>query len=47
MDFIEVDKLLADEVWLKHWDWILVFDVAGLEGEHDILHSPVRQAQCH
>jgi hypothetical protein len=37
MDNIEVERLLADEVRLKHWDCTLMFDVAGLEGEHDIL----------
>jgi hypothetical protein len=37
MDSIEVDILLTDEFWLKHWDCTLMFDVAGLEGEHDIL----------
>jgi hypothetical protein len=37
MDSIEVERLLADEVQLKHWDCTLMFDVAGLEGEHDIL----------
>jgi hypothetical protein len=37
MDSIEVDRLLADEVGLNHWDCTLMFDVAGLEGEHDIL----------
>jgi hypothetical protein len=37
MDSIEVDRLLADEVRLKHWECTLMFDVAGLEGEHDIL----------
>jgi hypothetical protein len=37
MDSIEVDALLVDEVLLKHWDCTLVFDVAGLEGDHDIL----------
>jgi hypothetical protein len=37
MDSIEVDRLLADEVWLKHWDCTLMFDVAGLEGRHAIL----------
>jgi hypothetical protein len=37
MDSIEVDRLLADEVRLKHWDCTLMFDVAGLQGEHDIL----------
>jgi hypothetical protein len=37
MDNIEVEILLADEVRLKHWDCTLMFDVAGLEGEHDIL----------
>jgi hypothetical protein len=29
MDSIEVDKLLADEVQLKHWNCTLVFDIAG------------------
>jgi hypothetical protein len=33
----EVERLLADEVRLKHWDCTLMFDVAGLVGEHDIL----------
>jgi hypothetical protein len=37
MDSIEVDRLLADEVRLKHWDCTLMFYVAGLEGEHDII----------
>jgi hypothetical protein len=37
MESIEVDILLADEVRLKHWDCTLMFDVAGLEGQHDIL----------
>jgi hypothetical protein len=37
MDSIEVERLLADEVRLKHWDCTIMFDVAGLEGEHDIL----------
>jgi hypothetical protein len=37
MDSIEVDILLVDEACLKHWDCTLMFDVAGLEGEHDIL----------
>jgi hypothetical protein len=37
MDSIEVNRLLADDVWLKHWDCTLMFDVAGLEGVHDIL----------
>jgi hypothetical protein len=37
MDSIEVDRLLADQVRLKHWYCTLVFDVACLEGEHDIL----------
>jgi hypothetical protein len=32
-----VDRLLADEVWLKHWGCTLMFDVAGSEGQHDIL----------
>jgi hypothetical protein len=31
MDSIEVDRLLADEVRLKHWDCTLMFDVTGLE----------------
>jgi hypothetical protein len=37
MDSIEVDRLLVDEVRLKHWDCTLMFVVAGLEGEHDII----------
>jgi hypothetical protein len=37
MDSIEVDKLLADEVRLKHLDCTIIFDIAGLEGEHDII----------
>jgi hypothetical protein len=37
MDNIEVERLLEDEVRLNHWDCTLMFDVAGLEGEHDIL----------
>jgi hypothetical protein len=37
MDIIEVEILLADEVRLKHWECTLMFDVAGLEGEHDII----------
>jgi hypothetical protein len=37
MDSVEGDKLLADELRLKHWDCTLMFDVAGLEGKHDIL----------
>jgi hypothetical protein len=37
MDSVEVDKLLTDELRLKHWDCTLMFDVAGLEGTHDIL----------
>jgi hypothetical protein len=37
MDSIEVDRLLADEVWLKHWDCTIMFDVPCLEGEHDII----------
>jgi len=37
MDNIEVERLLADEVRLKHWDCTLMFDVAGLVGVHDIL----------
>jgi hypothetical protein len=37
MDSVEVDKRLADELRLKHWDCTHMFDVAGLEGTHDIL----------
>jgi hypothetical protein len=37
MDSIEVDILLADEVRLKHWDCTIMFDVAGLDGQHNIL----------
>jgi hypothetical protein len=37
MDSKEVDILLADEVRLKHWDCTIMFDVAGLEGHHNIL----------
>jgi hypothetical protein len=37
MDSVEVDKLLVGELRLKHWECTLVFDVAGLEGKHDIL----------
>jgi hypothetical protein len=37
MDSIEVDRLLADEVRLAHWDFTFMFDVSGLEGEHYIL----------
>jgi hypothetical protein len=37
MDNIEVERLLADEVRLNHWDCTLMFDVAGLVGVHDIL----------
>jgi hypothetical protein len=37
MDSVEVDKLLVDELRLKHWDCIVMFDVASLEGKHDIL----------
>jgi hypothetical protein len=37
MDSIEVDRLLLDEVRLEHWDCTLMFELAGLEGEHDIL----------
>jgi hypothetical protein len=37
IDIVEVDKLLVDELRLKHWDCTLVFYVAGLEGQHDIL----------
>jgi hypothetical protein len=37
MNSIEVERLLADEVRFKHWECTLMFDVAGLEGEHDIL----------
>jgi hypothetical protein len=37
MDSIEGDKLLVDEVWLKHWGCTLMFYVASLEGHHDTL----------
>jgi hypothetical protein len=37
MESIEMDRLLVDDVRLKHWDCTRMFDVAGLEGEHDIL----------
>jgi hypothetical protein len=37
MDSIEVDRLLADEVRLNHWEYSLIFDVAGLERQHGIL----------
>jgi hypothetical protein len=37
VDSIEGDILLADEVRLKHWDCTLMFNVAGLEGQHGIL----------
>jgi hypothetical protein len=37
MDSVEVDKILEDELRLKHWDCTLIFDVAGLEGQHDII----------
>jgi hypothetical protein len=37
MDSIEVERLLADQVRLKHWDCTLMFDVAALEGDRDIL----------
>jgi hypothetical protein len=37
MDSVEVDKLLADKLRLKHWDCTLMFDVAGLGGMYDIL----------
>jgi hypothetical protein len=37
MDSVELDKLLVDELRLKHWDCALMFDVADLEGQHDIL----------
>jgi hypothetical protein len=37
MDSVEVDKLLADELRLKHWDCTIMFDVDGLEGKHDII----------
>jgi hypothetical protein len=37
MDSIEVDRLLADEARLNQWNYTIMFDVAGLEGEHDIL----------
>jgi hypothetical protein len=38
MDSVEVDKLLADESRLKHWDCTLMFDVSGVERTYDILH---------
>jgi hypothetical protein len=37
MDSIEVDRPLTDEAQLKHWDCTIMFDVAGLEGQHNIL----------
>jgi hypothetical protein len=37
MDSIEVERLLVEEVRLKHWDCTLMFDISGLEGESDIL----------
>jgi hypothetical protein len=46
MDIIEGDKLVVDKVWLKHWDCTLVFDIAGLEGQHGTLHYTVLQTQC-
>jgi hypothetical protein len=44
MGIIEVDKLSVDAVWLKHWDCTLVFDIAGLEGHHDILQYVIPNA---
>jgi hypothetical protein len=35
MDSLEVDKLLVDE--LRYWDCTLMFDIADLEGKHDII----------
>jgi hypothetical protein len=37
MGSIEVDRQLADEVRLKHWDCTRMFDLPGLEREHDIM----------
>jgi hypothetical protein len=37
MDSIEVERLLADKVRLKHWDCTLMVDVAGLVDVHNIL----------
>jgi hypothetical protein len=37
LDIIEVDTLGADGGRLKHWDCTLMFDVAGLEGQHYII----------
>jgi hypothetical protein len=37
MDNVEVNNLLTDELRLKHWECTLMFDIAGLEGKHDIL----------
>jgi hypothetical protein len=34
---VEVDKLLVDDLRLKHWECALMFDVAGLEGKHAII----------
>jgi hypothetical protein len=42
MDSIEVDRLLADEARLKHWECTLMFDVSALEGDHDILQYTQR-----
>jgi hypothetical protein len=37
MKSIKVIQLLADEAWLTNLDNTIEFDVAGLEGDHDIL----------
>jgi hypothetical protein len=37
MDSIEVERLLVDEVRLKHWDCTIMFDIDGLEGQQEIL----------
>jgi hypothetical protein len=37
MDSIEVERLLVDEVQVKHWDCTLMFDIASLEGQHVLL----------
>jgi hypothetical protein len=38
MDNIELNKLLVDEVRLKHWDCTIMFDITSLEGQHNIIH---------
>jgi hypothetical protein len=37
MDSVELDKLLLDDLRLNHWDCTSMFDVADLEGTHDII----------